>query len=106
MKEKSITIKNRVWTKNFIKHLIDTNEMVVYKALKRLYSFQTLEEQAGEETVISNGKGFNAYDAKYLSGLTTWILSGKKLSQNQLKEARKRLTKYSEQLLDYIIENN
>ena len=104
--KKSITIKNRVWTKDFIKYLINTNEVAVYKALKRLYSFQTAEEQSGEETVVSNGKGFNAYDAKYLSGLSTWVLAGKKLTTNQLKEARKRLMKYSEQLLDYIIETN
>lgn len=83
-------------------------------ALLALYSQQTPAEQAGTDTHESNGRGFNKYDAPFMSSLAEQVLgigwytdrygaarerrSGRALTPKQLDVARKKLTRYAEQI--------
>ena len=103
---KEITIKNRVWTKDSVKTLLQNNNKAVIRALKLLYSFQTVDERWSESAIEANGKGFNSFDSELLSNFAEKLLRGKGLSQKQMEIARKRILKYSGQIFNYMEENN
>lgn len=88
----------RVWTAEEIKNLIQTNDKVLYGALKKLYGCQTKAEQTSESTQEHNGVGFNAIDAPFLSSLAESLNKYGRLTDKQKAAARKRLVKYNAQL--------
>ena len=100
---KQIIIKGKSWTPEAIKEAIITNDKAVKAALLRIYSFQTMEEQDHEQTVESNGKGFNGTDAKILSSFSLQLKTKGWLSPKQIALSRKRLLKYSRQLFMYMV---
>jgi len=91
---------SRTWTQDEIKNLLLTNDQACTKALIRLFERQTDEEALNEQTVVLNSRGFNAFDAKILTSLARWILSGKLLTKRQIELIRKRIIKYTRQLTD------
>lgn len=70
------------------------------KALLYLYGCQTQEEQAAEQTVENNGRGFNALDAEFMSSVARWILDGKPFTSGQQAAVSKVIRKYARQLQD------
>lgn len=99
-----VIVKDRAWTKTSLRELLERNDKAVIKALKLLYSFQTIEEQSNEKTIEANGKGFNSVDSEILSSFADRLIQGKGLSKNQLAIARKRILKYSGQIFEYMKE--
>ena len=89
-----------------IKDLLLRNDKAVIKAISLLYSFQTVEEKFNSVTTEANGKGFSSYDTEFLSSLALQLLKGHSLSKTQIETARKRITKYSGQIFNYMIEKN
>ena len=65
---------SRVWTEDEIKILVQTNDKVLYGALKRLYAEQTADEQSAGETHHHNGAGFNGADSRFLSSVSEFLL--------------------------------
>ena len=57
----------RIWSEDEIKNLIQTNDKVLYGALKKLYACQTEDERNSDCTKVYNGMGFNGVDAPILS---------------------------------------
>lgn len=89
---------SRVWTKDEIKNLIQTNDRMVALSLKQLYNYQTECERATHETSENNGVGFNGVDAPILTSFAVFYMERGYLSPKQIEIARKKLIKYSGQL--------
>ena len=88
----------RTWSEEEIKNLVQTNDKVLYGALKKLYACQTSEEQAWASTHESNGVGFNAIDAEFLTSVSNFLLDKGYLTDKQKVIVRKKLVKYNKQL--------
>lgn len=88
----------RTWTEEEIKNLIQTNDKVLYGALKMLYNEQTADEQDSGETKYNNGVGFNGADSRIMSSFAEFLLKTGFLTGKQKAVARKKLVKYNKQL--------
>lgn len=88
----------KVWTEQEIKELVQTNDTVLYGALKKLYACQTADEQDAGETKHHNGMGFNGADSKFLSSIAEFLLKRGFLTDKQKMYTRKKLVKYNKQL--------
>ena len=88
----------RVWTAEEIKNLVQTNDKVLYGALKNLYNCQTSDEQSWGETTHANGVGFNAFDAEFLTSVAQFLIRNGFLTDKQKVLTRKKLVKYNSQL--------
>ena len=86
------------WTEDSIRHLVQTNDGVLYGALMQLYRRQTACEQRTGTTRDRNGVGFNGCDANFLSSLAVFYLRNGYLTYRQKIIARKKLVKYTKQL--------
>lgn len=89
---------SRVWTEDEIRVLVQTNDKVLYGALKKLYAEQTADEQSMGETRHNNGVGFNGADSKFLSSVSEFLLKRGFLTDKQKFVVRKKLVKYNRQL--------
>ena len=103
----AILASNETIAINMIKaNLAKSNKWVV-RAILVIYANQTATEQATETTSEHNGVGFNGTDAKILSSFAQQIIefeAGRTrfmtpLSRNQMVLARRKIAKYSGQLL-------
>lgn len=90
--------EKRVWTEQEIKDLVQTNDTVLYGALKKLYACQTSDEQSSGHTKYYNGAGFNGADSKFLSSVSEFLLSHGFLTTKQKAVVRRKLVKYNKQL--------
>lgn len=97
-----------MWTKEVILDMLATNDVMVEKSLLVMYNRQTADEQSAQTTGHNNGIGFNGTDAEFLSKLAEWVKGGaerkipegKRLSLKQRDIVRKKLKKYSRQLVE------
>ncbi len=89
----------KVWTIEEIKELILTNDKMVAHSVVVLYERQTASEQASHETSERNGEGFNGVDAGILSSFAEFYKARGYLSAKQTAIVRKKLVKYSRQLV-------
>ena len=90
--------QKRIWTEDEIKSLIQTNDKVLYGALKMLYNEQTADEQDSGETRHCNGVGFNGADSRIMSSFAEFLNKTGFLTGKQKAIARKKLVKYNKQL--------
>lgn len=90
--------EKRVWTEEEIKTLVQTNDKVLYGALKNLYAQQTKDEQDMAETREANGMGFNGVDANFLTSVAQFLARTGFLTDKQKVVTRKKLVKYTKQL--------
>lgn len=97
IEEKPVKPK-KTWTEDEIKNLIQTNDKVLYGALKKIYAEQTADEQAEGQTNHQNGVGFNGADAPILSSFVEFLNRTGFLTPKQRVIARKKLMKYGKQL--------
>ena len=89
----------KTWTVEEIKVLLEKNDVVVCRSLMQMYECQTDDEKMYKETSHDNGIGFNAFDSKYLSSLAEFYNEYHYLSNKQIAIARKKLMKYSKQIV-------
>ena len=88
----------RIWTEEEIKSLVQTNDKVLYGALRKLYAQQTADEQEAGETKHHNGVGFNGADARIMSSFAEFLERTGFLTPKQKAVARRKLVKYNKQL--------
>ena len=92
----------RVWTEEEIRELVQTlvqtNDKVLYGALRNLYNEQTADEQRAGDTKHNNGVGFNGADARILSSFAEFLKRTGFLTPKQRAVARRKLVKYNKQL--------
>lgn len=90
--------EKRVWTEDEIKGLVQTNDKVLYGALKNLYAQQTADEQRAGETKLHNNAGFNGADSRFLSSVSEFLIRRGYLTDKQKAVVRRKLVKYTKQL--------
>lgn len=81
-----------------IRELLDANDHAVLRGIVAIYRFQTETEQAYDQTKMTNGVGFSAFDAPFMSSLAKAILAGTALSPRQLAIGRNKIKRYANQL--------
>ena len=90
--------QKRIWTEEEIANYIQTNDEVLYGALKKLYEQQTVDEQEAGHTRHHNNAGFNGVDGPILSSMAEFLIKRGFLSTKQKYIVRKKLVKYNKQL--------
>lgn len=91
------------WTVEQVKELLLKSDLHVERALCAILDAQTADEQAGGYTTHCNNVGFSGADAEFGTSLANQInkskrVPGQRLSEKQLKYARKIAVKYRKQL--------
>ena len=96
----------RSWTVERMRATLQKSDVLVERALVVLYYAQTTDEQIAGQTSESNGVGFNGVDAEILTSFAQQVLKngrgydeGRRLSPKQRDLARRKLAKYSAQLV-------
>jgi len=84
--------------------LLNTNDKAVWRAVHRIYQRQTEAEKAVGDTCVYNGVGFSGADAQILSSLAQFYEKNHYLTMKQTVIARKKMKKYTRQLLECIQE--
>lgn len=106
----SVSVNDRVWDKDQVLNLVNTNDEAMYRILIHLYNRQTGQEKESLKTCTNNGVGFNAADGNYLSFVAEFVrkkrLAGvmNPLKADTKQKIRIKLKKYSHQMLDIIKE--
>lgn len=78
--------------------LLDRSDQAVEKAIVRIYDRQTQDEKAVHATILHNGIGFQACDARRGTYWARLILSGRHLFADRMPKARAMVIKYRVQL--------
>ena len=92
------------WTEQMVKDALDRSAENVCKAVVTIYRKQTQEERNSYSTRVTNGVGFNKFDAEILTSFAKQIIYNKDmgrrylLSYKQVEIARKKMRKYAKQL--------
>lgn len=94
----------RIWTEDEIRELLITNDIFLYRALKKLYDRQTDDEQEQGHTKHRNGQGFNGVDGKFMTSVAKFLIKNRYLTEKQKYCVRKKIMKYVGQLT--MIANN
>lgn len=92
-----ITKVRNYWTEEQIKYFLNI-PCVLEKALLALWDEQTDDEKNSGITKEHNGKGFNAYDAPFLSAMVKSLKQYGHLTKGQREKTTRILSKYSKQL--------
>lgn len=58
------TTAKRIWTRDEIVNLLETNPGFLHRAMIKLYERQTRDEQRARTTMVDNKRGFSAFHAK------------------------------------------
>lgn len=106
-----IKLTRKVWTKETVKvwlveceHKSDCSKTraLITRALLFMYARQTQDEQSQLRTSHSNGVGFGAFDAEFLSDVARRCIKNKSdITPKQFPYIRKKLVKYSAQLVTF-----
>lgn len=100
-----MTKEAKIWTPPLVLSLLATDDQAVVRAIKGLAARQTDAERAIGATKESNGRGFNAHDAPFLTDIARKLpLYNDRMTPKQLFRARQMLRKYTRQLLEIIQE--
>ena len=91
-------------TKESLTKLLASRDDAVQRAVVAIWKRQTAVEKQSRDTIQQNGVGFNASDARKLSGYAERINAGLTLNPSELAEARSRVMKYVGQLLEIAME--
>ena len=104
---KTTTTSSTIYTKEYVKQMLLTNNKWLFNGIKAIYKFQTEAEKVTDSTKENNGVGFNAVDAVILSSFARQIKSWEEttpkrfpmpLSTRQIELARNKMKKYAKQL--------
>jgi hypothetical protein len=86
----------------YIKNQLATNQAWAVKALVKVYTLQTLDEQATGQTSNLNGVGFSGIDSKILSSFAEQVNKGRTLSPKQMSILYKKMPRYHKQVASFI----
>ena len=86
----------------YIKNQLATNQAWAIKALVKVYTLQTLDEQATGQTSNLNGVGFNGIDSQILSSFAEQVNKGRNLSAKQMAIVFKKMPRYHKQVASFI----
>jgi len=95
-----LTMKMKV--ADYIKNQLATNQAWAVKALVKVYTLQTMDEQITGQTSNLNGIGFNGIDSKILSSFAEQVNKGRNLSVKQMAIVFKKMPRYHKQVASFI----
>jgi len=95
----TVNVNGIEWNKDKVKNLLLTNDQAVIRGIIRIWEKQTEDEKVSETTNRNNNVGFTGVDAYILTEYVNFYNRNKYLSQKQTALARKKIIKYSGQLL-------
>jgi hypothetical protein len=87
---------------SYIKSQLSTNPSWAVRALVKVYSLQTVDEQVTGQTSNLNNAGFNGIDSKILSSFAEQVNKGRNLSPKQMSILFKKMPRYHRQVLSFI----
>lgn len=97
------TAEAKVWDRDEVLALLERSNEATGRALYGLFERQTADERATNSTKVHNGRGFNGRDAEFLSSIAKKLPDYEyKLTERQLPHVRRKLRKYTRQLLEII----
>lgn len=88
--------------KDYIKQQLGTNKAWAIKALVKVYSLQTVDEQITGQTSNLNNCGFSGIDSKILSSFAEQVNKGRNLSAKQMAIVFKKMPRYHKQVASFI----
>lgn len=88
--------------KTHIQNQLATNPAWAVKALVKLYTYQTADEQAVGHTSHDNNVGFSGCDSEILSSFAVQVNRGRNLSAKQMAIVFKRMPRYWRQVAGFI----
>lgn len=88
------------WTPEDIRHLLESNDRAVDRAMMALLDRQTRTEQQVENTLEHNRIGFSAAHAHRGTYYGKWCKRGRRLTGHHLDRARKIALRYTRQLAE------
>jgi len=88
--------------KEYIKQQLGTNKAWAIRALVKVYSLQTIDEQITGQTSNLNNCGFSGIDSKILSSFAEQVNKGKNLSEKQMNLLFKKIPRYHRQVASFI----
>jgi hypothetical protein len=92
-------MNDKIWTKDEIKENIMADDTWMTRAVLAIYDRQTKDEQIVEVTRVFNKVGFNKPDSPFLSSIAKLLLRRFTLTPKQKYKTRKKIVKYSNQLV-------
>ena len=87
---------------DYIRNQLATNQAWAVKALVKVYTLQTLDEQVTGQTANLNGVGFSGVDSKILSSFAEQVNKGRTLSVKQMAIVYKKMPRYHKQVASFI----
>lgn len=97
-KTEAIDKNGKVWTIDEIRNLLLTNDVAVCRAVVRITQYQTEVEKQAEATINRNNVGFTGSDGRLASFAKFYNDKGF-MTPKQIAYVRKRIVKYSGQLI-------
>jgi hypothetical protein len=88
--------------KTYIQNQLATNPAWAVKALVKLYTYQTADEQSAGHTSHDNNVGFSGCDSEILSSFAVQVNRGRNLSAKQMAIVFKRMPRYWRQVAGFI----
>lgn len=88
----------KIWEASFIRNKVASDNRWALRGLLAIYKFQTEVEKSMQDTVESNGVGFNGVDSKILSSIAEFYLKNNVITNKQLNVVKKLMPKYANQL--------
>jgi len=93
--------QTKAWDEDAIVNLLMSSKAACARAVLALYARQTEDEQRQGSTTHSNGRGFSAYDAEFMTSIAKALPRyNMNLTDKQLARCRKILPRYRRQLLE------
>jgi hypothetical protein len=87
-----------IWTEESIVQLILTKDEALFRAMKRLWEYQTDTEQVIGDAVEQNGVGFNKPDSQTVKHYLTKLTHGIEFKNWEIIKLRRIMVKYKGQL--------
>lgn len=91
--------KSKAAKTQFIRDKLERDHNWCLRGLKRIYEYQTAEEQATGDTHLYNGVGFTGVDGVILSSFAEQVNRGRTLSVKQMRILVQKMPKYAKQLM-------
>lgn len=102
LRKYDVVVNGVLWTPDKIKELLEKSDKAVCRAILVIYDYQTEDEQAQGTTKYWNHVGFGGADVELLSSYAKGIKKYGGLTEKQMPYARKKIKKYSKQIIEHM----
>lgn len=98
MNKKYEDCKTKTEQREYIRSKLEADPNWAIRGLKKIYEYQTADEQAIGDTRLHNNVGFSGVDGVILSSFAEQVNKGRKLSDKQMAILFQKMPKYTNQL--------